>query len=225
MHWIARRTSGLIGWSHKPGAALVAPDEQHPRKDVGPFFAPKEVDASFEDRPQADTGAERAIIEQEGPARNPVCADDALVGVNRQQHTWNAAFGRRYRNDPLSAELLSKKSLFYGARRFCCKGAGQRVRSFRELGIDRRYIQDCSQPSVDPEHRRAGAAQVYMSRSEMLASVDRDGPLFDDAGADRVRALHLFGPEAAEPSPPIFEVTRLGVITAMLDRCARAITE
>src|SRR5580700_10219397 len=98
---MARGTCGLIRWSHKRGAALVATDEQNSRKDVGPFFAPKEVDVSFEDRPQADTGPEPAIIEQEGPARNPVCADDALLGVNRQQHPWNDALGRRYRNDPL----------------------------------------------------------------------------------------------------------------------------
>ena len=81
MRWIVRGTCGLIGWSHKRGAALVAPDEQHSRKGVGLFFAPEEVDLSFEDRPQADTGPEPAIIEQEGPARNPVCADDALLGV------------------------------------------------------------------------------------------------------------------------------------------------
>jgi hypothetical protein len=59
----------------------------------------------------------------------------------------------------------------------------------------------------------------------MLASVDRDRPLFDDAGSDPIRALHLLGPEAAEPSSAIFEATRLRFITAMLDGCARAITE
>src|SRR6516162_5843294 len=224
-HDVRRAARGVIGWGHKRGAALVAPGEQQSGKDVGPVLAPKDVEVSFENRPQADTGPEPAIIEQQRPTRNSVRADDALVAVNRQQHAWNAALGRRYRDDPLSTELLSKKSLLYGSRRSHCKGAGQRVRSFREFGIYRRYIQDCHQLSVDAEHRRAGAAQVYVSRSEMLVSVDGDGALFDDASADAVRALHLLGPDAAEPSSPIFKTARLRVITAMLDGNARAIAE
>jgi hypothetical protein len=59
----------------------------------------------------------------------------------------------------------------------------------------------------------------------MLASVDRDRALFDDAGADAVRALHLLGPDTAEPSSPIFKTARLRVVTAMLDHYARPITE
>src|SRR5262245_27954093 len=59
----------------------------------------------------------------------------------------------------------------------------------------------------------------------MLASMDRDGSLFDDAGADAVRALHLLGPHAAKPGPPIFETACLRIFTAMLDRDAGAVTE
>src|SRR5712692_7780133 len=105
--------------------------------------------------------------------------------------------------------MCSKKSLFYSAGRSHCKGASQRVRFFRKFGIDGRYVQNCHQSSIDAEHRRAGAAQVDVSRSEMLSSVDSDGPFFNDAGADAVGALHLLGPHAPEPSSPIFETTRL----------------
>jgi hypothetical protein len=59
----------------------------------------------------------------------------------------------------------------------------------------------------------------------MLASVDGDRSLFDDAGADAVRALHLFGPHAAKPSTPILEAACLRIVTAMLDCDARAVTE
>ena len=60
--------------------------------------------------------------------------------------------------------MLSKKSLFYGSRRSYRKGAGQRVRSLRELGINGRYIQDCHQTSIDAEYRRAGTAQVCVNK-------------------------------------------------------------
>ena len=222
---IARDARDVIGRCHKRGAAVAAAGDQQSRVDIGPVLAPEEVEVSFEDRPQTDTGPQPAIIEQEGRARRPVCANDALVAVNRQQHACNAALRRRYRDDPLSAKLLSKKSLFYGPRRSYRKGASQRVRSFRELGIDGRYVQDCYQSSVGAEHRCAGAAQVYVSRSEMLASVDGDRLLFDDAGADAVRALHLLGPHAAKPSTPILEAACLRIVTAMLDCDARAVTE
>src|SRR5262249_29838543 len=117
IRWTARSTHRVIGWSHERGAALVAAGDQQSRVDIGPVLAPEEVEVSFEDRPQADTCPQPAIIEQEGRARGPVCANDALVAVNRQQHARNAALGRGYRDDPLSTELLAKKSLFYGPRR------------------------------------------------------------------------------------------------------------
>jgi hypothetical protein len=109
---IARGAPSVIGWSHKRGAAVVAAGDQQSRGDIDPVFAPEQVEVSFEDCPQADTGPKPAIIEQEGCPRSPVCANDALVAVNRQQHAYDAALRRRYRDDPLSTELVSKKSLF-----------------------------------------------------------------------------------------------------------------
>jgi hypothetical protein len=113
----AQAAHSLIGWSHKRPAAVVAASEQQSSIDVGPVFAPKEVKVSLEDRPQAETGPQPAIVQQEGRTRDPVCADDSLVAVNRQQHTQNPTLGWGYGDDPLSTELLSKKPLFYGARR------------------------------------------------------------------------------------------------------------
>src|SRR5262249_1186323 len=157
----------------------------------------------------ADAGAQRTIIEHERRARGPVCADDALVTVDRQQHPDNAALGRRHRDDPVLTELLSKESLFYGARRPYCKGAGERMPALREFGMDGGYVQDRRQCSIDAKHRRAGAAQVSVSRSEMLTSVDSDRSLLGDAGANAVRTLYRFGPDAPEPSSPIFEAACL----------------
>ena len=59
----------------------------------------------------------------------------------------------------------------------------------------------------------------------MLASVNSDGPLFDDAGADAVCALRLLGPHPAEPSSPILELPCARVFAAMCDCDARAVTE
>ena len=70
---------GAIGWSHKRGAAVVAAGKQQSPAYIGPVLAPKKVEVSFEDCPQADTGLQSAIIEQEGPAGDAVCTDDALV--------------------------------------------------------------------------------------------------------------------------------------------------
>jgi hypothetical protein len=77
---------------------------------------PEEIEISFEEFPQADTGLQPPIIQQENPARGAVYADDALVAVNGQQHTYGLPLRRHYRDDPFSMELLSKKSLFYSAR-------------------------------------------------------------------------------------------------------------
>src|SRR4030095_15520728 len=59
----------------------------------------------------------------------------------------------------------------------------------------------------------------------MLASVNSDRPLIDDAGADAVCALHLLGPHAAEPGSPILELPCPLVFAAMRDCDARAIAE
>jgi hypothetical protein len=122
-------------------------------------------------------------------------------------------------------EMLAEKPLLDGARRIYRECARQSVRSFRAVGIDSRYVQDRHQPSVDAEYGRAGAAQVHMSRSEVLASVNGDRPLFGDARADTVRTLDLLGPDAAEPGSPVFKPARLRIVAAMLDCDTRCVTE
>jgi hypothetical protein len=179
----------VIGWSHKRGPAVIAADDQQSRRDVGSVLTPEEVHISLEDRPQAYARPEPAVIEQQRRACDPVGADDALVAVNRQQHALSASLQRRYRNDPLLTELLTKKSFFYRARRSYCECACQRVRSFGEFGIDGRDVQDCHQSSIDPEYGRAGAAQTNVSGPKMLTSVNSYRPLFDDAGTDAVCTL------------------------------------
>src|SRR5438132_10174472 len=126
VRWIARGTR-RFGWSHKRGPTVIAAGDQQSRGDIAPVLAPEEVDVSLENRPQAGTRLEPAIIEHEGRARDPVCADDVLVAVNRQQHAGSASLRRRYRDDPLSTELFTKKSLFYRARRSYCERASERV--------------------------------------------------------------------------------------------------
>jgi hypothetical protein len=52
---------------------------------------------------------------------------------------------------------------------------------------------------------------------KMLASVNSDRPLLDNAGADAVCALYLLGLHPAKPSSPIFELAFPRIFTAMLD--------
>src|SRR5262249_5476215 len=114
--WIVGGTHRVLGWGHKRGPAVIAAGDQQSRRDIVPVLMPEEVDVSLKDRPQADTGPEPAIIEHEGRARDPVRAHNALVAVDRQQPACHPSLRRRYRDDPLSTELLTKKSLFYRAR-------------------------------------------------------------------------------------------------------------
>src|SRR5882724_984022 len=151
------------------------------------------------------------------PARTTIRANDALTVVHRQQHPGDALLGQRDRNDPLTTEPLTEKSLFNCARRLYGKNAGQRMRSFRAPGIDRGDVQDRDQSSVDAEDRRTGTAQVFVPRAKMLPPVNGDRPLLDDAGTDTVRALELLRPHAAEPGPPVPELVRFRLFAAMLD--------
>ena len=140
---IARDNRRLVRWSNKCRTAVTSAGNQERRADICSGFAPEEIEISFEEFPQADTGLQRPIIQQEGPARCTVCADDALVAVNGQQHAYELPLRRHYRDDPLSMKLLSKKSLFYSPRRLCRKSARQRVCSFRKIRVDRGYVQNC----------------------------------------------------------------------------------
>ena len=99
------------------------------------------------------------------------------------------------------------------------------MRSFREFGIDGRDVQHCYQLPINPEDGRTRAAQVNVSGPKMLASVDRDRPLFYDAGADAVCALQVLGPHAAEPSSPILELACPHLFAAMRDCDAGVITK
>src|SRR6476646_2890673 len=137
---------------NKCRTAVATTGNQEWRADICSVLAPEEIEISLEEFPQADADLHPSIIQQEGPARGAVCADDALVAVNGQQDTNEMALRRYYRDDPLSMKLLSKKSLFYSARRLCRKSARQHVCSFRSFRIDGRYVQDCHQSSIDTEH-------------------------------------------------------------------------
>ena len=220
-----RSAHGVLRRRHEGWAALAAAGEEQLRIGIGLVLAPKEVGVPLEDRPQADAGVEPVIIEHEGPARDPAGPDNPLAGVDRQQHAGSAAVERRDRDDPLPTMLLAKESLFYGAPRLHRQGTRQRVCPLRELGIDRRYVQNGHQLSIGAEHRRAGTAQVYVPRSEMLASVHIDRALLGDAGANAVRPLRLLGPHAAEPGSPIFETARLVLLATVLDGDARAVAQ
>src|SRR5262245_16568543 len=91
--------------------------------------------------------------------------------------------------------------------------------------IDGINFQHCKQSPINPKDRLTIAAQANVSGPEMLASVDRDRPLFDDASADAVCAFQLLGPNPTEPGSPVFELACLCIFTAMRDYDARAITE
>src|SRR6516165_5372533 len=99
------------------------------------------------------------------------------------------------------------------------------MRTFRPFGIDRGDVQHRNQAAVDAEDGGGGAAQAGMTRSKMLASVNSDGPIFGDAGADTVRTFDRLGPHPAEPGSPVFETARVCFVAAVLDRDACRITE
>ena len=56
-----------------------------------------------------------------------------------------------------------------------------------------------------------------MPRSVMLGAVHRDRPFLGDAGADAIGALGRLRPHTAEPSSPIAEAARIGLVAAVLD--------
>src|SRR6516164_7698843 len=138
---IARDNRRLIRRSNKCRTAVVSAGNEERRADICSILAPEEIEISFEKFPQADTGLQRPIIQQERPARGAVCSDDALVAVNGQQHTYELPLRWHYRDDPLPMKLPSKKSLFYSERRLFRKSARQCMRSFRKFRIDGRYVQ------------------------------------------------------------------------------------
>src|SRR5215470_2859553 len=139
---IARDTCRRVRWRNKCRTAVAAGGNQERRAEIHSVLAPEDVWISLEEFPYGYAGLQSAIIQQESPARGTVCADDALVTINGQQHTCGRPVRRHYRDDPLSMELLSKKSLFYGACRLCHQSARQRMCSFGKFRIDGRYVQN-----------------------------------------------------------------------------------
>src|SRR5258708_16276900 len=55
--------------------------------------------------------------------------------------------------------------------------------------------------------------------------MNRDRPLFGDAGSYAVGALDVLGPNAAQPCSAPFEAARLRIVAAVFDRGARGVAE
>src|SRR5258707_13286898 len=55
--------------------------------------------------------------------------------------------------------------------------------------------------------------------------MNRDRPLFGDAGSYAVGALHVLGPNAAKPCSAPFEAARLRIVAAVFDRTTRGVAE
>src|SRR6516162_3607318 len=140
---IARDNCHPIRRSNKCRTAVTSAGNQERSANICSVLVPEEIEISFEEFPQADTGLQRPIIQQEGPARGAVCAQDALVGIDGQQNAYELPLRGHYGDDPLSMELLSKKSLFYCDSGLFRKSPRQCMCSFRKFRIDGRYVQDC----------------------------------------------------------------------------------
>src|SRR5215469_14569613 len=145
--------------------------------------------------------------------------------VDGQQHSRIAMFANWKRDDPRASKLLPKKSLFNGTRRPDCQDTRQSVGSLRQIRIDRGNVQHRHQASICAENGRSRAAKIYVPRSIMLPPVDRDRPLFADAGADPVRTFDSLVPDATEPGAPIAKSTCIRIIPAMLHRDAGIVAE
>ena len=112
-----------------PGGVLVAV------RDSGPGLSPAGLERVFEAFYTTKPGGMgmglsicRSIIEAHGgrmwaTADQPQGADFSIHAActvksgSVKQHAWSTSLRRRYRNDPLSTEVLAKKSLFHSARR------------------------------------------------------------------------------------------------------------
>jgi hypothetical protein len=164
------------------------------------------------------------VIQERG-SRGSVCANDALVMVDGEQHSPVAVFGHCKRDDPRGSKLLPKKSLFDGARRRDCQDTRQCVGPFRQSGIDRRDVQYRHQASIRAENRRSRAAEVYVPRSIVLAPMDRDRPFFADDGTNAVGAFESLVPDAAKPGAPVAKPACIRLVTAMLHRNTGIVAE
>src|SRR6266446_4995270 len=114
----------------------------------------------------------------------------------------------------------SEQRLFDGTRRIDGDHERKRVRSIRNIRVDRGDVQDRGQLSVRTKDRCSATAQAGVARTEMLRTMDRHRPLLCDAGAYAIGPLDLFRPDRAHPDAPEFELAGPGRIAAIVDNDA-----
>jgi hypothetical protein len=61
------------------------------------------------------------------------------------------------------------------------------------------------------------SAEADVSCTKVLSLMNSYGALFDNAGANAIGPLGLFGPHAAQPRPPLLELVGFCLIAAMID--------
>src|ERR1700676_1483963 len=98
---------------------------------------------------------------------------------------------------------VSEEPLFDGTRRLDGQRERERVGVLGELRLVRTHVDYCDKVLVRVEKRRAAAAERRVPRPEVVAAMNRDGPLFSDTGADAVGSFDAFSPDAALPDAPM----------------------
>jgi hypothetical protein len=86
-------------------------------------------------------------------------------------------------------------------------------------------VQHASQIAEGIEDRGAGTGEFAVARAIVLTTMDQQGTLLGDAGADAVGALDLLGPDPAEPDAPAFEIVGPGFIAAMVNGDPRIVAQ
>src|SRR5215831_4685572 len=64
-----------------------------------------------------------------------------------------------------------------------------------------------------------------MPGPKVLVAVHEHRPLLGDARANAVRSFRLLRPDATRPNAPVFELTGIGFIPAMMNRDSLAVTQ
>ena len=96
----------------------------------------------------------------------------------------------------------------------------QVAEAFSEVGAAGRHVERRDQLPLVVVDRRICAGKQRVAREEVLAAVDREGPLFDQAGADAVGAFAILAPHGAGPQAPFAKDLVVGRRAAPLDRHA-----
>src|SRR5262245_27532500 len=136
------RGSRLIRWSNKCGTAVAAARNHERRADICSVLAPEEIEISFEEFPQADTGLQASIVQQKHPARGAVCANDALVAVKGQQYTYELPL-RRHSSSWLASPGRAKRSRSWSSPGATCSPLGP-----SRLELDKPVIAAIEGPAV-----------------------------------------------------------------------------